>query len=313
VLFVNMAKERISDSVKHRLRQFGQLLSLGVTVSDSSQHLVFNTLQDEETRFKVWCGNIGAHKAGRSSLEYRLRDASHVQKQVLKLLGDLGSLIDDAVAIIAGEKTPWDQLEDCMDPLDDEAVDDVQDEGLPETELGQISTEVADVVNCLLRLSLTIRNPAPHDRFVASAQTDTSHYEPFDTHHVRAKFGAVNEALAERLGKAISRRRQYFKYRENHHSKLCHGLDDNTEQGAESTIASSIPKHLKDATAVSAIPVVDEDTRSDAGVSQTSFASSIGDSTKLRVPPLPKEAKNGPFECPLCFMIVVATNKISWK
>lgn len=45
---------------------------------------------DEFGRFKVWSSNIGAHRSGRSSLDYRLRDASHIQKRVLELLEDPG-------------------------------------------------------------------------------------------------------------------------------------------------------------------------------------------------------------------------------
>lgn len=50
-------------------------------------------LQDEYGRLRVWTGNIGAHKSGRSSLEYRLRDASHIRAQIALLFDALtGSL-----------------------------------------------------------------------------------------------------------------------------------------------------------------------------------------------------------------------------
>lgn len=312
-----MVDGRISDSVRLCLQRFEQLLSHEVPASNPSQLLVFSKLQDEKTRFRVWCGNIGAHKTGRSSLEYRLRDASHIRQQVLRLLDDLGGLIDDASSILSGETTPWDQLEseEGMDDDDSEDEDEgfEEDDGISDTELGQIAIDVVDVVNCLLRLSLSLRNPAPHDRFIARYQADTSHYEPFDTQHVRSKFANMNDTLAARLGKAISRRRQYFKYRQSHHSKLCHGLEGDAGAGeVESTIASSIPKQLNDAPKLGNM-VVDEDNRSDAGLSQTSFASSVDNAAKLRVPPLPKEAHDGPFECPFCFMMIAATNTTSWK
>lgn len=53
-------------------------------------------VQSEEVRFKIWCGNIGAHQTGtRSSLDYRLRDASHIRKQVVRILASLStSLVD---------------------------------------------------------------------------------------------------------------------------------------------------------------------------------------------------------------------------
>lgn len=48
---------------------------------------------DELGRFRVWAGNIGAHRRGSSSLDYRLRDASHIKGKVQSLLFDL----DDAI------------------------------------------------------------------------------------------------------------------------------------------------------------------------------------------------------------------------
>lgn len=64
------------------------LLGLAGVTLDPSQ------VQSEEARFKVWCGNIGAHQIGtRSSLEYRLRDASHIRKQVVKILTSLSRLL----------------------------------------------------------------------------------------------------------------------------------------------------------------------------------------------------------------------------
>jgi len=46
-------------------------------------------------RFRVWSGNIGAHQTGKSSLDYRLRDASHIKTRVLGLLKDLGELLSE--------------------------------------------------------------------------------------------------------------------------------------------------------------------------------------------------------------------------
>lgn len=307
--------EKISTAVTKCLDLFRRVLALGDWDRDPANRSIKTAIQDEGTRFKVWAGNIGAHKSGRSSLDYRLRDASHLQKQVLRLLADLSELHEDAIAIVSGDKVPWDKL-------DEEPLRDDEGEGfpgdLPDTELGQISRDIVEVVNCLLRLSVSIRNPAPHDRFAAWATTDMSHYEQFDTQHVKSKFGStINEALATRLGKAISRRRQYFRYRESHHAKLSHGLEEDVKGGElESTVASSIPLQMKDTSQkepTSQMQILDEDTRSDTGVSETSFASSAPGTAKIRLPSLPKESEKGPFECPFCFMMISATNSISWK
>ncbi|RSL66746.1 hypothetical protein CEP54_003555 [Fusarium duplospermum] len=234
-----------------------------------------------------------------------------IRNQVVNLLLDLGGLLEDAIAIITGEEPSWDQISTDGGVFLDHDDDDSDS---PDTELEQISMDVADVVNCLLRLSVAIRNPAPHDRFVESHSTDTSHYERFDIEHVYSKFESLDRDLAERLGKAISRRRQFFKYREAHRRKLPHGLDYHYPGDAE-TIASSLPEHLKDKIGtgqVSRLPVI-EGNYSDAGVSQTSYATSVADTEQRRVPPLPADASKGPFECPFCFTIIAVSDRSSWK
>ena len=45
-------------------------------------------VHDEIGRFRVWLGNVGAHRLGRVSLDYRLRDALHMRESVLDLLKD---------------------------------------------------------------------------------------------------------------------------------------------------------------------------------------------------------------------------------
>jgi hypothetical protein len=194
-------------------------------------------------------------------------------------------------------------------------------------------SDVVEVITCLLRLSMAIRNPAPHDQFMESGQINTSYFESFDIGHVLAKFPGAERYLINRLGKAISRRRQYLKYRDEHHKKLAQGIEDvieapkpvsepirtefaptkaaPTEINPESTVASSIPLVMK---APTAYIDLDEDVYSEDGLSQTSYATSANESTNNRPPPIPKEAQEGkPFECPLCFMIISIRNSHSWK
>lgn len=61
-----------------------------------------NRWLDELGRLRIWAGNIGAHQIGQSSLDYRLRDASHLKNEtvkllqrLLRLLGDLANIMDD--------------------------------------------------------------------------------------------------------------------------------------------------------------------------------------------------------------------------
>lgn len=57
----------------------------------------YGPLAEEFARLKLWTGNIGAHRNGRSSLDYRLRDASHLRDLVLRLLGDLETTLHEGM------------------------------------------------------------------------------------------------------------------------------------------------------------------------------------------------------------------------
>ncbi|KAK3998034.1 hypothetical protein QBC44DRAFT_228790, partial [Cladorrhinum sp. PSN332] len=276
-------------------------------------------LEDQIARFKVWAGNVGAHRTGRSSLQYRLRDASNIWKQVVDLLGNLGEALHDASSIIRGDVVPWDREPnsnscDFGAPLSDEDSEAGNDaEPDDNTEMGQIYWSIVDTIDCLFRLSISIRNPAPHDRFRQMAQLlPTSTLAPFDIRHVEEKFPLATIAMIKRLGLANSRRRQYFLYRKSHHQKLVDGLEGKTtDDTGKSTIASSIPQHMKTPHGANTA-VLDEDRYSDTNMTQTSYASSIN-TDKPRVPPLPEIAHNGPFECPFCYMIISATTTKAWK
>jgi len=304
-----MTEESIADCVRKCLEEFSLLKNVESPLATDSDRKAVLEIVEEDARFKIWSGNIGAHSTGRRSLQYRLRDASHLQKQVVSLLHELSELLVDAYAIAIGEKIPWDHVEND-EGIGFDSKSESNDDDVPATEMSHIAQNVSDVIDCLLRLSVAIRNPAPHDRFATFLSIDASHYEKYDIDHVRSKFSKIEPFLAERLGRSISRRRLYFKYRESHHLKLPQGLNC---RGANdgSTIASSLPQRAK-APGFN-VEAVDEDEASDSGVTQTSFVSSNTGADKLRVPPLPREAENGPFECPFCYVMIIATSSLSWK
>ncbi|KAL9116232.1 MAG: hypothetical protein Q9227_000603 [Pyrenula ochraceoflavens] len=308
--------------------------ALCLALSDESRNfegqLQLEDVQDEQGRFRLWSGNIGAHRIGRASLDYRLRDASHIQQRTISLLDDLNETIEDARAIVQGEKVPWDSLEPEPDSdsgdetenvdIADEASDKATKNTLEnKTELGQLRSSMGETVTLLLRLSMAIHSPAPHDQFMKSINIDTSHFEKYDIIHVRQKFPQAKEYLVDRLGKAISRRRQYLKYREEHHRKLAHGVEitENsfqdtscTEVIPQTTVASSLQTALKNMNRLDFI----EDSGSETGFSGISTETSASDLSMLRAPPLPKEAQdNSPFECPLCFTIISVRNTRSWR
>ncbi|KAF9693035.1 hypothetical protein EKO04_009157 [Ascochyta lentis] len=236
-----------------------------------------------------------------------LADSGYVLGLLRRILSSLGE-ID---AINNGRKVPWDaETTSETDGSDDESE---ADEGCSTTELQQLATSIADIITDLMQLSSTIRNPAPHDLFKRSGNIDTSYYEEFDIQHVKGKFPEAEQYLITRMGRAISRRRQYLRYREEHRARLAEALDttDTSAKKVASTVASSIPAQLK--SGFQAVELEDDDEFVDHA-SQTSYASSMSGATALRPPPLPQEGREGkPFECSLCHYFTVVDVGTDWQ
>ena len=90
-----------------------------------------------------------------------------------------------------------------------------------EEESQQLSQSVSFIIASLYKLSTILRKGnLTGDRLLKSSKVDVAFDVAFDIEHVRHKFPLANDTLVERLGKAISRRRQYLKYCEQHHKKL---------------------------------------------------------------------------------------------
>ncbi|KAH6844729.1 hypothetical protein B0I37DRAFT_167460 [Chaetomium sp. MPI-CAGE-AT-0009] len=330
----------IARNVHIALRAFQSLIeSIHDADNPGNPHQRF---EDESTRFKMWVGNLGAHQCGRASLDYRLREAPHLQEQVIYLLKDLSESLVDALQLAdtAAQCSGFDDAKSlpAQDKLEqsieDGFTDSDDEEASPQSDLATLGDDVKEAIDCLLRLSVAIANPAPHERLrVGSAGPfeDVSFRETYDIGYVQDKFPKMDPALARVLGKGITRRRQFFKYREAHHAKLAAGLgrlahDGNAEGTGQTeivpnTVASSLPDHLK---ALGTI-VLDEDKRSETGMSRTSYATSAGfvpgevdgqalePSPPPKVPSLPEAAKRGSFECPFCYRMVSASTRAAWK
>ncbi|KAF2674522.1 hypothetical protein BT63DRAFT_12856 [Microthyrium microscopicum] len=294
----------ISDQVEDCLKCFTSLLH--VQEDESSQDVASNLdLIETFDRFKIWMNNIGAGRKGPASLDHRLRDASHVQSLASTLLSSITDALKEAISIAKGEAETLDYEDD--DSSDESDAGELGITARP-SELEQIMAHISNSTKCLMRLSVAIRHPAPHDRFMRSGNIDTSAFEPYDIAHVRHKFPKAENFLIDRLGKAISRRRLYLKYRANHKEKL---LRDH--KGEDQTVASSLPSKIE------SLNINDlqefKDTQSEAGLSMTSYATTKADqNTVLSVPKMPEEGgADDPFECPYCFAMTVASSRPAWK
>lgn len=69
---------------------------------DSSSHeakeRALQLIQDQIGRLRVWAGNMGAHHpaGSRMSLDYKLKEASHIHNTVVELLEELNTTLESA-------------------------------------------------------------------------------------------------------------------------------------------------------------------------------------------------------------------------
>ncbi|KAG5658043.1 hypothetical protein KAF25_006994 [Fusarium avenaceum] len=358
-------KQQLGTIASHVLKALGffrdletplnKLASSSESANTTSYIDLKTQLENDFLRFKMWAGNQAAHQTGPSSLDHRLREAPHLHEQVIYLLKDICESLQDAISLstedfpsldgdgLAGEKQEEQNTESSPyslnnDDDDDSDFSDLDSDFPPRSGLSMLFADVGESIDCLLRLSVAIANPAPHERFRklgAGLAEDVSFYGPHDIAYVKDKFPHIGDGLAGILGNFITRRRQFFKYRRAHHTRLASNLesvvsDEKTDTSrteiVQKTVASSLPEHFKAmANFDPRANLIDEDVRSDTGISQTSYATSAGflienqdDQTRdlpppLRVPPMPNAGEDGIFECPFCYRIIAAKSRAAWK
>jgi len=192
------------------------------------------------------------------------------------------------------------------------------------TEFDQVVLDIGRAVDSLYRVSTELRKGKPKDRYTESSKIDVSFYEPYDIQFVREQFPAAKDLLVSRLGKAVSKRRQYFRYRELHHRKPSRSLLFGDVDGTEATKPEDVPMseigtQVGEITAATFIEPSnsgsDQSGLSESHITSTglrqvpsvlsvasdaSYAASVGTNRKSRVPSMPLETFGAPFDCPCC-------------
>ncbi|OCL13569.1 hypothetical protein AOQ84DRAFT_429336 [Glonium stellatum] len=308
-------------------------------------------IQQIQERYSQWAGNLGALQpsGSRLSLGYRLRDAPLVAGSILNTLTDLQASIQAATDITNGvrENRVADQLIDPDTDLSeydisssDSDTSSTPSSGSGRNPLAQTS-EIEELVlainiglQSLFRASIFVRKFTPKDKRIRAAKT-----KPFDNRadvmHVKDRYPLLagkNATLADRLGEANARRRQYFKYRRDHNERLstvptegsAHDQDAMSKKQlellnpkvamAKSLLTADTKPSLfaeTEATEFVADTLAQaqmlETHEAQSAMSVVSFATSIAESSdeELPFPPLPAEARPGfPFLCPYCLTYV---------
>ena len=292
----------ISSLVRSCLQTYGYLIE-DLRESDfvHGDATVFFLWEDQLGRLRVWTANIGAHQTGQSSLDYRLRDASHIRQLIVKLLEDLSQTLKD--------------VKNLMD--EDHSLDTASDDSLvsfsndPARELAGLQEELVSIVDCLYQMSVLVRRPARHDILTDHDPENVAKFKPYDIRHVEEKFPHADRQLVRTLGAANTRRRKHLNYLKRHHAKLGKGVEklggiqsDGAMSEMSGTIATELELQNKNET----------ETSSAAGMSQTSYATSLGTGEGVTIPAPPKGSSIGsPFECPYCFHMITINSRGAWQ
>jgi hypothetical protein len=162
-----------------------------------------------------------------------------------------------------------------------------------------------------LRVFKRIHLQAPSPFMQTIHRIDKSHFRNFDIEHVRAIFPEAPYYLVERLGKAISRRRQYISYLEKRSLSLM-SHDADSQAKAEKT--DSIEKaRSQPPTAATELHLETTLVSFSMTESQTSYATSTSMNLN-RAPPFPRAAHNKEiFECPICFRLLSNLTRARWR
>ncbi|KAI7775495.1 hypothetical protein LA080_006738 [Diaporthe eres] len=198
------------------------------------------------------------------------------------------------IALLGDDQEPEDKPQQDDGPLSDYFADD--EPGVDDFQ--QVLLQVKNDVNCLMRLAITIRNPAPHEQFKMRMPALVSSFDASHTEHVLHKFPRLQP-----------------EYREDHHERLKKGIEVEREdekegsRGGVTTEASWMPKDNPEDDEPR--PRVWRDDISEQ--TGTSYAPSCVDDSELRIPRVPPEYVDGPFLCPYCFLPVSIENRYQWK
>ncbi|KAF1993823.1 hypothetical protein P154DRAFT_49837 [Amniculicola lignicola CBS 123094] len=215
------------SSISEKCRSCISTLKAINSASNARQDLAVDSDQvnEELDRFSLWIGNIGAlHRPNSSlSLETRLLNADDVLLHITELLDDLQEVTNELLDIVSGNRegrvasADFDESED-----DSEAEDEIEEDLNEEKELLE---EIGGCISRLFRISSLIRQAAPTDLFDKALSRNRYQFnDQFDVAHVGEMYPKLSSQdliwLRKRLGRAITQRRHYLSYIQDHRDRL---------------------------------------------------------------------------------------------
>lgn len=278
----------IADELSTCSKSFRSLLAQpNSTKPELTSQVPYKQWKEEFGRLRTWSANIGAHQRGNTSLDFRLRDASHIQNRVAELLTELNELLSDTLTFLEDAKTVDDGESNHSDQED-------------ESEYEELHSSVVLRIDCLFDLSLVIRKPAKVDRLAAFNKARGIAFSEFDLSHVEHKLPYAPQELQKGLASAVTLRRSVLKYYESHQGKYARGIKKVFDD--ENATSEAPPTEFSVNAATEFYP--DDDTRSTSGDSNQSMKSIMESGRRLHIP-IPAEVHDGkPYSCPYCHYLL---------
>lgn len=290
----------VPDLLQGCLTEFNSLVT-----SDSLARYIpevpLQAWKDELGRLRVWAANIA--QIGQSSLDYRLRDASHIKDQILSLLERVKELLLDLAEVLEEDadtenQYPLEGVEGLGDyPEDDDSI----------TEVQQIHQGLLEAITHLYQMSMMIPQPAHHDRLIGTRKVDAEPFVFWAKQHASNKYPHADKVVIDRLSSTMARQRAILKYRERHHAKLSHGIypeDEKSTMPPEPPVNNAFKERNQP-----------DDLASEDGVSETSYNDYQSDGIYggTDIPPIPQKGhQQNPFKCPYCFYTITVRDEQAW-
>lgn len=170
--------------------------------------------EDGRSRYNIWASNLGSLHPGtdRRSADYRLREAPEVIERIVELLDELTEINSDILEIVSGGRL-------------NRQVSESDDELEYSDELSELNLSVGDIITSLFKVSMLVKKATTRDRYAKAASAkEAAFLAEFDIRHVADKYPKLRTQpwLLERLGNAITQRRQFLRYCRNHKHRIAH-------------------------------------------------------------------------------------------
>ncbi|VUC31853.1 unnamed protein product [Clonostachys rosea] len=286
------------------------------------KHDLAETLEDELGRFRVWSGNLGAfhEPTSPSSLEHRLRDGPKMKESIITGLQRLEDVSQRVNEIITGTRP------NASDPIADSECRDL----FPEhsSPLEELLMGLHSSISNLFSLAMLIRRDRPKGRRL-DARRLVLVDKTADITYVEDRFPKLRQKpwLAQRLGEAISYRREFIRYRQAHRQKLQTRSDLYTSNEDSKTLATTFKEvdwnggqNVPSSQGNVMEPV--NRIREDKSIfsAGTSYVSAETTTSELRIPDLSNMILDGirldygqHIECPYCRTVQQPLDRHTWK